>query len=84
LRRKIIETLVEKVVVDKDLRLIVTIRINLLSILEESMKSGDVKDESGGGHWPSSNSGTRSLWAKKKSIQKMKMAQIRVSGVWQG
>ncbi len=61
LRRKIIETLVEKVVVDKDLRLIVTIRINLLSILEESMKSGDVKDESGGGHWPSSNSGTRSL-----------------------
>jgi hypothetical protein len=83
LRRRIIETLVEKVVVDRDLHFTVTIRINLLSIMEEGVKSDDGKGGTGG-HWPSSNPGTRSFKAKRKSFQKMQMAQIRVSGIWQG
>jgi len=83
LRRKIIETLVEKVVVDRDLHFTVTIRINLLSIMEEGVKSDDGKGGTGG-HWPSSNPGTRSFKAKRKKFQKMQMAQVRVSGIWQG
>jgi hypothetical protein len=54
LRRKIIETLVEKVVVDGNLHFTIRIRINLLSILEEDAKSDDGKGSTGG-HWPSSN-----------------------------
>jgi hypothetical protein len=56
---------VEKVVVDKDFRFVVPIRIDLLGTLEEGVKLDHVKGGSAG-HWPSSSSGTRSLKVKQE------------------
>jgi hypothetical protein len=81
LKRYIIETLVEKVVVDRNQTFTVTIRLNLLQILEgvSGQGGGHGTDE----HWPNGNPNSHFGSPIKKSGFQARMGLVRVSAIWQ-
>ncbi len=81
LKRQIIRTLVEKVVVDGNQKFTVTIRMNLLQILKDlSEKDGGHGD---GGRWPNENLNSYLNSPVKKSRFQTRLGWVRVSGIWQ-
>jgi DNA invertase Pin-like site-specific DNA recombinase len=60
LKRHIIETLVEKINVDRNYQFTVTIRFHILGILESSIENSGGTASGGGGHWPLMSSGKQS------------------------
>ncbi|WKZ52721.1 MAG: recombinase family protein [Anaerolineales bacterium] len=81
LKRQIIQTLVEKVVVDRNQKFTVTIRLNLLQILEGV--SGKDGGHGNDGHWPNENPNSYLSAPIKKSGSQTRMGLVRVSGIWQ-
>lgn len=81
LKRKIIQTLVEKVVVDRNQKFTVTIRLNLLQILEGV--SGKDGGHGNDGHWPNETPNSYISAPIKKSGSQARMGLVRVSGIWQ-
>jgi DNA invertase Pin-like site-specific DNA recombinase len=81
LKRRAIETLVEKVNVDKELQFTVTIRLNMLQILENTSDQGGSQSSSGGEVWPNGKVGRRPNPSKRK-VNKARMGVVRVSAIW--
>ncbi len=81
LKRQIIQTLVEKVVVDRNQKFTVTIRLNLLQILEGV--SGKDGGHGNDGHWPNENPNSYLSSPIKKPGFQARMGLVRVSGIWQ-
>jgi hypothetical protein len=81
LKRQAIETLVEKVVVDRNRQFTVTIRLNLLSILGNASGNGGTNGDSS--HWPHGNASTDSESSGNKFALKARMGLVRVSAIWQ-
>jgi len=81
LKRRVIETLVEKVAVDHNRQFTVTIRVNLLQILENG--SGQSGTQGSAGHWPTSSSGNSFKLLGGKAGFKSRLGWIRVSAIWQ-
>jgi hypothetical protein len=65
LKRQIIETLVEKINVDRNYQFTVTIRLHILGILENS--SENTGGTASGGHWPMMGGGQQSPSASRTS-----------------
>ncbi|MBI5295575.1 MAG: recombinase family protein [Chloroflexi bacterium] len=80
MKRQIIETLVEKVSVDRDHLLTVTIRLHLLGILEKTTGNGGVSNN--GGQWPTDGNGNRFNPSGKVTGFKSRIGHIRVSANW--
>lgn len=80
LKRQIIETLVEKVSVDRDHQFTVTIRLHLLGILENTTGNGG--SSSNGGQWPTGGTGNRSNPSSRTTGFKSRIGHIRVSANW--
>lgn len=80
LKRQIIETLVEKVSVDRDHQFTVTIRLHLLGILENTTGNGG--SSSNGGQWPTGGTGNRSNPSIRTTGFKSRIGHIRVSANW--
>lgn len=81
LKRQIIETLVEKVTVNKDLQFTVTIKLNLLQILENA--SGQGGSQGSGGYWPNGKAGRDNNTTSRKLKSRTRMGVVRVSATWQ-
>lgn len=81
LKRRVIETLVEKVTVDRNRQFTVTIRVNLLQILGNV--SGQGGAQGSGGHWPNSSSGNSFKLPGGKVGFKSRLGWVRVSAIWQ-
>jgi hypothetical protein len=79
LKRQIIETLVEKVIVDRNQQYKVTIRLNLLSILEGV--SGNGGGSGSGGVWPSGNQNSRSGIGTRRSGFQTRMGIVRINAI---
>ncbi len=81
LKRQIVETLVEKVSVDRNHQFTVTIRLHLLGILENST-GNDGGSSGGGGQWPTGSGGNRFNPSSKTTGFKSRIGHIRVSANW--
>jgi DNA invertase Pin-like site-specific DNA recombinase len=81
LKRRTIEMLVEKVVVDRSLQYTVTIRLDLLNLLENDRNSGGASSSSGG-TLPSGNPAKRFAFANKHRGNGMQLGQIRITAAW--
>ena len=81
LKRRVIETLVEKVTVDRNRQFTVTIRVNLLQILENISGQGGAQGSDG--HWPNSSSGNSFKLPGGKAGFKSRLGWVRVSAIWQ-
>jgi DNA invertase Pin-like site-specific DNA recombinase len=80
LKRQIIETLVEKIEVDRNRQFTVTIRLHILGILENSIvNSGGA---AGGGYWPTMGGGNQSQSSSRTSGTRSGRGHIRVSAIW--
>lgn len=80
LKRQIIETLVEKIEVDRNRQFTVTIRLHILGILENSIvNSGGA---AGGGYWPTMGGGNQSQSSSRTSGSRSGRGHIRVSAIW--
>lgn len=80
LRRHTIETLVEKIDVDRNHQFIVTIRLHILGILENSNQNNS--GSAGGGQWPTMDSGKRSQSPGRTPSFQSTKGHIRVSAIW--
>jgi site-specific DNA recombinase len=81
LKRHIVETLVEKVSVDRNHQFTVTIRLHLLGILE-NMSGNDGRSSDGGGQWPTGGTGNRFNSSGRATGFKSRIDHIRVSANW--
>lgn len=81
LKRQIIQTLVEKVVVDRNQRFTVTLRLNLLQILGGA--SGKDGGHGNDGRWPNENPSSYFSSPVKRSGFQARTGLVRVSGIWQ-
>jgi hypothetical protein len=82
LKRQIVQLLVEKVMIDVHKQLTVTIHLNLLELLEESMKNGG----SGGGpsQWPTGGLSSKTNTHRQRSSFKAMKGYLTVSAIWNG
>jgi len=80
LKRQIIETLVKKIEVDRNHQFIVTMRLNIQGILENSNEnnSGSVSS----GHWPIMGGGKQSLSSGRIPSSRSNKGNVRVSVIW--
>ena len=83
LKRKTIETLVEKVVVDRNQQYLVTIRLNLLNLLDGEVPDGE-SGKGSGGHWLSGKRAKRLESKGKRPSTGMQMGQIKITAIWHG
>jgi DNA invertase Pin-like site-specific DNA recombinase len=82
LKRRIIETLVEKINVDRNHQFTVTIRLHILGILESSIENNGGTTSGTGGHWPTMSGGKQSQSLGITSSFRSKKGHIRVSAIW--
>jgi hypothetical protein len=82
LKQQIVQLLVEKVMIDVNKQLTVTIHLNLLELLEESMKNGG----SGGdtSQWPTGGLSTKTNTHRQGSAFKAMKGYLTVSAIWNG
>ncbi len=80
LKRQIIETLVEKIDVDRNHQFTVTIRLPILGILEKSID--DKGGVASGGHWPTMGGAKQAQSSGKTSSFRPSKGHIRVSAIW--
>lgn len=80
LKRQAIEMLVERVTVDRNKQLVVTIRVNLLQILEKSSPQGG--SHGSGVHWPKSSGNSSNSAPGAGTKFKARAAWIRMNIVW--
>ena len=81
LKRQAIETLVEKVTVNQDLQFMVTIRLNMLQILENASGQGGSQSSGGGGAWPHGKASKQSNRSNRR-MGKARVGVVRVSAIW--
>jgi DNA invertase Pin-like site-specific DNA recombinase len=81
LKRRTLEMLVEKIVVDRTLQYTVTIRLDLLNLLEKDANAGGSTNPSGG-NLPSDHPGKRFAFTGKKLLTGMRFGQIRITAAW--
>jgi site-specific DNA recombinase len=82
LKQQIVQLLVERVTIDINRQLIVTIHLNLLGLLEDSLKNGGNHGDSG--QWPMSGRLTQANSRSKNSFFKSRFGQVTVSAIWNG
>lgn len=82
LKQQIIHFLVEKVTIDIHRQLTVTIHLNLLELLEESMKNGDSGGNSG--QWPMGGPSIKTNTHRQGRSFKSMKGYLTVSAVWNG
>ncbi|MFZ5902726.1 MAG: recombinase family protein [Chloroflexota bacterium] len=82
LKRRIVETLVEKINVDRHHQFTVTIRLHILGILDSCIENNGGTASGGGGHWPLTGSGKQSKPSDITSSFQSRNGHIRVSAVW--
>jgi len=80
LKQHIVQLLVERVDIDVNRQLTVTIHLNLLELLEESLKNGGEPGEPG--PWPSGDPPRRSNPARKHSLFSGRSGFVSVSAIW--
>ena len=82
LKQQIVQLLVKKVTIDIHKQLTVTIHLNLLELLEESMKNGGSGGDSS--QWPTGGSSIKTNTPRQGlSFQSMK-SHLTVSAIWNG
>jgi len=82
LKLQIVQLLVEKVTIDVHKQLTVTIHLNLLELLEESMKNGGSGGDSS--QWPTGGPSIKTNTPRQgPSFQSMK-GHLTVSAIWNG
>lgn len=82
LKKKIVELLVERVTIDANRQLTVTIRLNLMELLQENLKDDGNPGESGS--WPVSGQLTKSNSTRKPSLFSGRSGCVSVSAIWHG
>jgi DNA invertase Pin-like site-specific DNA recombinase len=82
LKKKIVELLVERVAIDFNRQLTVTIRLNLMELLQESMKDDGDTGESGS--WPVGGHPAKSNSTRKPSLFSGRSGYVSVSAIWNG
>jgi len=82
MKKKIVQLLVERVTIDVNRQLTVTIRLNLMELLEENLKSGGGSGETGS--WPVGGNSTKSNPTRKPSMFGGRSGCVSVSAVWNG
>lgn len=81
LKKQIVQLLVERVTIDVNRQLTVTIHLNLMELLEESLKKND--GSSGpSGSWPTSGNPAKSDSHRKPSLFSGRSGYISVSATW--
>ena len=80
LKRQVVQLLVEKVTIDINRKLTVTIRLNLFDLLRDSLGNGG--SYGGSGQWPSGDPGLSTRSGGKSTSFKSRMGQVRVTAIW--
>ncbi|MBI5954866.1 MAG: recombinase family protein [Chloroflexi bacterium] len=81
LKKQIVQSLVEKVTIDVNRNLIVTIHLNLMELLEESLKKDDGGPGSSGS-WPKNGTPTKSDMHRKPSLFGSRSGYVSVRAIW--
>jgi DNA invertase Pin-like site-specific DNA recombinase len=82
LKQQIVQLLVERVTIDVNRRLTVTIHLNLLGLLGDSLKNGGSPVDSS--QWPVSGCLAQANPRGKNSFFKSRFGQVTVSAIWNG